>query len=243
MEFISENMGSQDAVPLVDKVNVALEATVDRDCPGKKNQKKVPRRIHKAERERQKREHLNELFFELSNALDLKQPNNGKASVLNEATRLLKDLFAQIECLKKENASLLSESHYVTLEKNELREENSTLETQIGSLQSELEARVVQSKPDLNAPPPDCLTIPAPEPTLGQAHTVFVLPIRSDLHAYPLPNATQITSNPTANVSKPHARYPTSDDSWPTQLLRQKPKTGGKVSANDSNRERCHDNV
>lgn len=40
-----------------------------RDCPGKKNQKKVPRRIHKAEREKQKREHLNELFFELSNAL------------------------------------------------------------------------------------------------------------------------------------------------------------------------------
>lgn len=44
---------------------------------------------------------------------ELAQPNNGKAAVLNEATRLLKDLVSQIESLKKENASLLSESHYV----------------------------------------------------------------------------------------------------------------------------------
>lgn len=37
--------------------------------PGKKNQRKVPRRIVKSEREKQKREHLNELFFELSSAI------------------------------------------------------------------------------------------------------------------------------------------------------------------------------
>ncbi|XP_024018561.1 transcription factor bHLH47 [Morus notabilis] len=231
-------MGSEDAVPLVDKVNVGLEVSVDRDCPGTKNQKKVPKRIHKAEREKQKREQLNELFFELSNSLDLKQPNNGKASLLCEATRLLKDLLAQIECLRKENTSLLSESHYVTVEKNELREENSTLGTQIGKLQSEIEARVVQSKPDLNAPPPDCLTMPAPEPTLGQVHTVLVLPFHSDLQAYPLSDAAQVTSNPTSNVSKPHARYPTSGDSWPAQLLRQQPEAeedSAKV-CNSSNR-------
>lgn len=36
---------------------------------GKKNQRKVSRRIHKAEREKQKREHLNELFLGLYNAL------------------------------------------------------------------------------------------------------------------------------------------------------------------------------
>lgn len=44
---------------------------------------------------------------------ELKQPNNGKASILCEATRILRDLLAQIEDLRKENASLLSESHYV----------------------------------------------------------------------------------------------------------------------------------
>lgn len=44
---------------------------------------------------------------------ELNHQNNGKAFVLCEATRFLKDLFAQIECLRKENASLLSESQYV----------------------------------------------------------------------------------------------------------------------------------
>lgn len=37
--------------------------------PGKKSQAKVPKRIHKAERERMKREHLNDLFLDLANAL------------------------------------------------------------------------------------------------------------------------------------------------------------------------------
>jgi len=33
------------------------------------NQGKVPKKIHKAEREKMKREHLNELFLDLANAL------------------------------------------------------------------------------------------------------------------------------------------------------------------------------
>jgi hypothetical protein len=47
--------------------------------------------------------------------IDLNEPNNGKASILCEASRLLKDLLCQIQSLKKENVSLLSESHYVSL--------------------------------------------------------------------------------------------------------------------------------
>jgi hypothetical protein len=47
--------------------------------------------------------------------IDLSEPNNGKASILIEASRLLKDLLCQIQSLKKENVSLLSESHYVRL--------------------------------------------------------------------------------------------------------------------------------
>lgn len=136
------------------------------------NQGKVPKRIHKAEREKMKREHLNELFLDLANALgkllclyclfwlcsnftmvvyaclfnlsvmflfllgipydiwyvtriwlyvpflvvmgiDLNDPNSGKASILCEASKLLKDLLCQIHSLKKENVSLLSESQYV----------------------------------------------------------------------------------------------------------------------------------
>lgn len=40
-----------------------------RTCPGKKNKGKVPKRIQKSEREKLKREHLNELFLDLANVL------------------------------------------------------------------------------------------------------------------------------------------------------------------------------
>ncbi|KAJ9140444.1 hypothetical protein P3X46_031093 [Hevea brasiliensis] len=217
-------MGSDGPPSAADEVNVAVETTGKRSCAGK-NKGKVPKRIHKAEREKLKREQLNELFLELASALELTQPNNGKATVLSEATRLLKDVLGLIERLKKENVSLLSESHYVTIEKNELKEENSALETQIEGLQNELETRVAQSKPDLNVSPPEfhhpgltphfpgeSLGLPASDATLQQAPHLFVVPFHPDLQAYPLT---------TTNVSKPHARYPTPADSWPSQLLEE----------------------
>lgn len=202
-----------------DNSNGAAEASLSagRSSPCKKTQGKVPKRIHKAEREKQKREHLNELFQDLANALELNQQNNGKASILCEAARLLKEIFGQIEDLKKENVALVSESRYVTVEKNELKEENSALEAQVEKLQSELRARVAESKPDLNAPPPEC-TQPAGdagglatvEQPLQQTHAVFIVPLQPDISSYPVH---------APHVSKPHPRYPTSADSWPSQLL------------------------
>lgn len=41
----------------------------NRSFPAGKNKGKVPRRIHKAEREKLKREQLNELFLELASVL------------------------------------------------------------------------------------------------------------------------------------------------------------------------------
>ncbi|CAN6714041.1 unnamed protein product [Malus baccata var. baccata] len=232
-------MGSPDPVPAAGKGNVATEASLRGACPGIKKQGKIPKRIHKAERERKKRERFNEHFFELADALELNQQNSGKASILSEATRLLKDLFGQIKCLQKENASLLSESNYMTLEKNELRDDNSALETQIEKLQSEIQERVAQSKPDLNAPPctelrpevaahftGNCIGFPSQEPGLQQPPAVFVMPVGPDLQAYPQPDVAHLTSNTTSHVSKPHARYPTSVDSWPSQLLGEKPTAG-----------------
>ncbi|KAM1238346.1 hypothetical protein ACFX2I_039076 [Malus domestica] len=232
-------MGSPDPVPAAGKGNVATEASVRGACTGIKKQGKIPKRIHKAERERKKRERFNEHFFELADALELNQQNSGKASILSEATRLLKDLFGQIKCLQKENASLLSESNYMTLEKNELRDDNSALETQIEKLQSEIQERVAQSKPDLNAPPctelrpevashftGNCIGFPTQEPGLQQPPAVFVMPVGPDLQGYPQPDVAHLTSNTTSHVSKPHARYPTSVDSWPSQLLGEKPTAG-----------------
>ncbi|RZC10692.1 transcription factor bHLH47-like isoform X2 [Glycine soja] len=197
------------------------------------NQGKVPRKIHKAEREKMKREHLNERFVDLASALDLNE-NNGKASILCETARLLKDLLSQIESLKKENVTLLSESHYMTMEKNELKEENCSLETQIEKLQGEIQARLAQSKPDLNVPPhepPEQTNFPGQnlqlhtiEPNLQQGSTVLVVPFHPNLQAsFPAPNVTEVTPKSMSVVSKPHARYPTPADSWPSQLLGEQP--------------------
>ncbi|KAK7330372.1 hypothetical protein VNO77_24565 [Canavalia gladiata] len=222
-------MGSESLAP-------AVEISKNRSS-SKMNQEKAPKRAHKAEREKMKREHLNELFLDLANALDLNEQNNGKASILCETVRLLKDLLCQIESLKKENVSLLSESHYVTMEKNELKEENCSLETQIEKLQDEIQARVAQSKPDLNVPPRmelepleqtnfpgQSLELPSMEPNLQQGSAVLVVPFRPDLQAtFTAPNVAGLTPKSTSVVSKPHARYPTAADSWPSQLLGEQP--------------------
>ncbi|XP_022987196.1 transcription factor bHLH47-like isoform X1 [Cucurbita maxima] len=226
---------SQPVVETDGPVVPSISSSLCRNCPGKKNKVKVPKKIHKAEREKLKREHLNDLFLDLANALELTEPNNGKAAILCEASRLLKDLFAQIECLRKEQTSLLSESRYVNIEKNELREETSDLASQIEKLQSELQSRAVRSKPDLNIPPPaefleqettisnfsgQCLGLPVMEPTVQQTHAVFIIPVRPDLPSYPATDAAHAPTMPTSHVSKPHPRYPMPADSWPAGLLK-----------------------
>ncbi|KAK1327200.1 Transcription factor bHLH47 [Acorus calamus] len=52
------------------EVDAVAVDPVGRAFSNKKNPGKVPRKIHKAEREKLKRDHLNELFVELGNALD-----------------------------------------------------------------------------------------------------------------------------------------------------------------------------
>ncbi|XP_034672757.1 transcription factor bHLH47 [Vitis riparia] len=221
--------------PLVDKVNVVAENPLTRSCPTKNNQRKVPKRVHKAVREKLKREHLNDLFLELANALDFTHQNTGKAFILCEAIRLVKDTIAQIDCLKKENAALFSESHYVNIEKNELRDENSVLEAQIEKLQTEIKERAALYKPGLNSAPSEfqqtevtqhcpgsSLRFPSADQALQQSSVVgpvLVVPFASDLRAYPEADAPRSISI----VSKPHARYPTPGDSWPSQVLGDQP--------------------
>ncbi|XP_050377575.1 transcription factor bHLH47 [Argentina anserina] len=231
-------MGSRDPTPVADQVNGAALAPVDRACPGKKVHGKIPKRIHKAVREKKKREHLNDLFLELSDALELNEQNTGKATILCEATKLLKDLLGQIESLRNENVTLLSESNYMTIEKNELGEDTSALETHIERLQGELQERMLQSKPDLNIPPVEfgqevsshfagnCLGLPAQESALHQAPAVFVMPLHPDLQTDPATDSAHLASKNNSNVSKPHARYPTSVDCWPLQLLGEQPAAG-----------------
>ncbi|KAK9748039.1 hypothetical protein RND81_02G031100 [Saponaria officinalis] len=209
---------------LVNEESDAPEDVIDDGSqPNKKKRGRVPRRVLKSEREKLKREQLNELFTKLGSLLELSDPNNGKASILNETIRLLKDMITQIQSLRKENDTLLSESHYVTVEKNELKDENSALEIQIKSMQRELEEKLTQYKPDLNVTLPECWQpetghLSQQPPMLGP---LYVVPINPDFDAF---QKADTATNPPVPVSKPNPRYPTAADSWPLQLLSKQPK-------------------
>ncbi|XP_076902475.1 transcription factor bHLH47-like [Bidens hawaiensis] len=211
----------------------------------KKNPAKVPKRIHKAEREKLKREHLNELFVELANALELTEQNSGKASVLGETTRVVKDMIDEIKSLKKENAALQSETQYVTGERNELQDETCTLQKQISALQSILKERNVQTTLDLNAP-----AIESQEPQLptyypqemtrvlpsgdSVLNPVFVMPGCHGVQVHTqadLGSGTGMVNRPVSNVSRPYPRYPTASDSWPFQLLENPSREVGEERA------------
>lgn len=222
--------------PILNKVNIPVETSPDRS---QKNQKKVPKKIHKAEREKMKREHLNELFIALANALDVSEQTNGKACVLTEAARFVKDMGNQIECLRRDNAALLSESNYVATENKELQDENTALEAQIAKLRNELKERVADTEIDLNQAPPECQQHElVPEqmdgcfryPVTGAAfqqaqnvNTLYVIPICSNPGTRMDSHMALDASVPASTISKPHPRYPNPGDIWPSQLLEKNP--------------------
>ncbi|RCV14119.1 hypothetical protein SETIT_2G400400v2 [Setaria italica] len=70
--------------------------------------------------------------------LEPDRQNNGKACILSDTTRILKDLLSQVESLRQENGALKNESRYVALERNELLDENNMIRTEISELQNEL---------------------------------------------------------------------------------------------------------
>ncbi|KAL3526510.1 hypothetical protein ACH5RR_011166 [Cinchona calisaya] len=222
-------MVSESAVPDGDHVGNAVNSI--------KKQGKVPKKIHKAEREKQKRDHMNILFVELRNVVEPTQPSSGKACVMNDTIRMLKELLAQVDCFKKENVALLSESHDVSNEKNELCEETSALQSQVEKLQSEIMERthshssmnfnLLQSQSNISASklPEDHLRLPTidnqPQPTSVVHPPFLIVPLHHDSQVY-----TQCTTAEafpcnafTSNVKKPRPRYPSPSDSWPSHIL------------------------
>ncbi|XAR71243.1 hypothetical protein NMG60_11028414 [Bertholletia excelsa] len=205
-----------------------------RSSQSKKTRGKIPKKIHKAEREKKKRDHLNVLFVNLVDTLESDQQFSGKASILCNAIRLLRDLLNQVDSLKKENMALLSESNDVSSEKNELKEENASLEAQIEELKSQVQERNhsgsawkldnLQLQHDIpSTSKEDCLILPAggnvsqPAPVLGP---LLVVPLHHhDLQLYQEPDTSAPASTLQSNLSRPLARYPSSSDSWPSQIL------------------------
>ncbi|KAL2552311.1 transcription factor bHLH [Forsythia ovata] len=208
-----------------DHVNV-----ITRLHPNKKDPGKVPKKIHKAEREKLKRDHLNVLFSELSKALEPEYPNNGKACLLKDTIRLLGELLTQVDSLKKEHTTLLSESNYVTTEKNELEEENSALEALIKRLQCEIEEKVHLQDASISRPENNTMVqMPEDHPTFPLAGlashstsivgSVYVMPLHCDSQVHARSHAEVNLPTPPSNVSKPRPRYPSSSDSWPSHIL------------------------
>nr|GMC48333.1 transcription factor bHLH47-like [Ipomoea batatas] len=192
-----------------------------------------------------KREHLNDLFLSLANALELSEQANGKATILNETVRSVKDLLGQIEHLKKENAALLSESEYAEI---------SNLQNKLLSQINEIKERTSGSNLDLNlAPPeyeeealpsnvaPDYFSVPANEPAFQTEQTmmnpVYIYPFRPDPRAYPAPGDLALDSPalPVSTVSKPLARYPTPTDTWSSQILGKRPRLEKETQGGGSN--------
>ncbi|XP_021686276.2 transcription factor bHLH121 isoform X2 [Hevea brasiliensis] len=100
------------------------------------------RKIQKADREKLRRDRLNEHFIELGNALDPDRPKNDKATILADTIQLLKDLTSQVNKLKAEYATLTEESRELTQEKNDLREEKASLKSDIENLNIQYQQRL-----------------------------------------------------------------------------------------------------
>ncbi|EXB39257.1 hypothetical protein L484_024952 [Morus notabilis] len=100
------------------------------------------RKIQKADREKLRRDRLNDQFIELGNVLDPDRPKNDKATILTDTIQLLKDLTSQVNKLKAEYDILTEESRELTQEKNDLREEKGSLKSDIENLNVQYQQRV-----------------------------------------------------------------------------------------------------
>lgn len=207
-----------------------------------KCKKKAPRKIHKAEREKHKRDKLNDLFGDLGNMLEADRQNNGKACILTDTTRILRDLLSQLESLRKENSTLLNESHYVTMERDELQDENSVLRNEILELQNELAMQVASNQgwghgTTTGSPLPvshaTSTVFPAQQPPsiTGAVFPLQQLTAIAQSYAAPprelklFPDAASVEGLEQSehqealnHVARPQARYPTESASWPVSL-------------------------
>lgn len=95
------------------------------------------KKVIKADREKLRRDKLNEQFLELGNLLDPDRPKNDKGSIIADTIQVLEDLDSQVKKLKTDNEALCEESRELTREKNELREEKASLKSNIQDLKAQ----------------------------------------------------------------------------------------------------------
>ncbi|KAA8531975.1 hypothetical protein F0562_006883 [Nyssa sinensis] len=173
------------------------------------------RKVQKADREKLRRDKLNEQFLELGNALDPDRPKNDKATILTDTIQLLKDLTGEVNRLKAECAALSEESRELTQEKNELREEKASLKSDIDNLNVQCQQRLRVMfpwgaiDPSVVVAPPYSFPVPLPV-------TPGPIPMHPSLQPFPFfgnqnPRAihnTCSTSIPYPTPANPHIDQP-----------------------------------
>ncbi|KAL6899069.1 hypothetical protein ACP4OV_005727 [Aristida adscensionis] len=170
------------------------------------------RKVQKADREKMRRDKLNEQFVELGNALgymfkypDPDRPRNDKATILGDTIQMLKDLTSQVNKLKAEYTSLSEEARELAQEKNELRDEKASLKSEVDNLNNQYQQRMRVLYPWAGmessvviGPPPYPYPVPVPIPS-------GAVPMHPQLQAYPF--FRNQTSGTIPNPCNPYMAY------------------------------------
>ncbi|KAK9678792.1 hypothetical protein RND81_11G233400 [Saponaria officinalis] len=171
----------------------------------------VVRKVQKADREKLRRERLNEQFIELGNALDPERPKNDKATILTDTIQLLRELTAEVNKLKAECSSLSEESRELMQEKNELREEKASLKSDIESLNAQYQQRVRVMFPWTSVEPSVVMAAPPYSYPMPMPIPPGPIPMHPSLQPYPFfgnQNATALPNHPPfipyTNPPNPH---------------------------------------
>ncbi|KAI4325430.1 hypothetical protein MLD38_030831 [Melastoma candidum] len=119
------------------------------------------RKVQKADREKLRRDRLNDHFIDLADTLDPDGTKNDKATILADTIQMLNDLASEVNKLKAECSSLTEESRELTQEKNELKEEKAAMKSEIENLNLQYQQRLrvmfpwsATDMPVIMAPPP-----------------------------------------------------------------------------------------
>lgn len=208
----------------------------------------VAKKVQKADREKLRRDNLNEQFLELGTTLDPDRPKNDKATILTDTIQVLKDLTAEVNRLKAECATLSEETHELMQEKNELREEKASLKADTENLNAQYHQKTramfpwAAVDPSVVIPPPCSYPVPVPVPpgpiSMHPSLQPFVFFENQNPGAIASPCSTFIPY-PTANHpnDQPPAQYASGSQFSSKQDLRTK-STDHQGSRN---KERCND--
>lgn len=206
------------------------------------------RKVQKADREKLRRDRLNEHFLELGNTLDPDRPKNDKATILADTIQMLKDLTAEVNRLKVECAALSEESRELVQEKNELREEKVALKSDIDNLNVQYQQRLRVMFPwapidpsVVMGPSPYSYPVPVPVPSgpIPMHPSLQPFPFFGNQNPSGIPNPCstfipyQTPANPPTEV--PSAQYASASH------VSSKPDSKSKSSDRErsSNTEKC----